>query len=409
MLTRRGWLILGTAGVSWLAGRLLGLLELHVVAVAAATAAVGAVAYVRIVPFRLEARRQVRPTRVHLGQPARVDLALTNRSRRRTPPLVGQEPFDDGRLVARFQIPSLAPGETARAAYRIPTDRRGRFVTGPFTLRLFDPFGLASARTTSGPEAAVLVYPRIDRIAGMPPAPGRDPHAGTHQRAGRLQGEDFYALRPYEVGDDLRRVHWPATARADDLMIRQLELPWQHRTTVLLDVRRAVHTAESFESAVSAAASILTGSHRAGAVTRLATTAGLDSGFESTPAHWEAALGALAAVRPTGAANLARSLAALRRHGPGSSVAVVTSSGATPGDLRAVARLGERVGLLVMVVVDTDGPAVPGATALPTAALHQLRVVRVGPDRPLAAVWTSDPRLSGRRPPRRVGAPGPRR
>ena len=101
MLTRRGWLVLASAGASWLAGRLLGLLELHVVAVAAAAAVVGAIAYVRAVPFRLDARRQVRPARVHLGQPGRVDLALTNVTARRTPPLVAEEPFDDGRLVAR--------------------------------------------------------------------------------------------------------------------------------------------------------------------------------------------------------------------------------------------------------------------------------------------------------------------
>ena len=409
MLTRRGWLVLASAGVSWLAGRLLGLLELHVVAVGAAAAAVAAVVYVRAVPFRLEARRLVRPTRVHLGQPGRVDLALTNPSRRRTPPLVAEEPFDNGRLLARFEVPPLDPAETGRAAYRIPTDRRGRFLTGPLTLRLFDPFGLASRATTVGRGAAVIVYPRIDPISGMPPAPGRDPHAGSHQRAGRLQGEDFYALRPYEVGDDLRRVHWPATARADDLMIRQLELPWQHRTTVLLDVRRAVHSAESFEQAVSAAASILTGSHRSGAVTRLATTSGLDSGFDSSPGHWEAGLAALAAARVTGAANLARAVASLRRHGGGSSVAVVTTGAATAGDLRAIAALRERVGLVVLVLVEGEGTAAGGAAGarvprgaagagapafLRSAFAHQLRVVRIGADRTLVAAWATDACLS---------------
>ena len=47
----------------------------------------------------------------------------------------------------------------------------------------------------------------------------------------------------------MRRVHWPATAHHDELMIRQHELPWQERTTVLLDVR--AHVSESFELAVA--------------------------------------------------------------------------------------------------------------------------------------------------------------
>jgi len=45
-------------------------------------------------------------------------------------------------------------------------------------------------------------------------------------------GDDFYALRPYVVGDDMRKVHWPSTARRDELMVRQDELPWQGRVTI---------------------------------------------------------------------------------------------------------------------------------------------------------------------------------
>ena len=46
-------------------------------------------------------------------------------------------------------------------------------------------------------------------------------------------------------------------ARRDELMVRHEEMPWQDRTTVVLDVRRASHTAASLERAVSAAAKTL--------------------------------------------------------------------------------------------------------------------------------------------------------
>ena len=36
-------------------------------------------------------------------------------------------------------------------------------------------------------------------------------------------GEDFFALIPYQEGDDLRRVHWPSSARSPHWMIRQNE------------------------------------------------------------------------------------------------------------------------------------------------------------------------------------------
>ena len=36
---------------------------------------------------------------------------------------------------------------------------------------------------------------------------------------------EFLAVRPYETGDDPRRVHWRSSARTDDLMVRQFEAP----------------------------------------------------------------------------------------------------------------------------------------------------------------------------------------
>jgi uncharacterized protein (DUF58 family) len=72
-------------------------------------------------------------------------------------------------------------------------------------------------------------------------------------------GEDFYTLREYQRGDDMRRVHWPYSAKTEQLMIRQLETPWQSRALVLLDVRLSVYeSAEAFERAVSGAASVVT-------------------------------------------------------------------------------------------------------------------------------------------------------
>ena len=57
------------------------------------------------------------------------------------------------------------------------------------------------------------------------------------------------------------------------------------RTTILLDVRAHVHTADSLEIAVSAAASVHDACRRHASMTRLVTTAGIDSGFSSGNAH----------------------------------------------------------------------------------------------------------------------------
>ena len=407
MLTRRGLLLLGLGVLLLIAGRVFGLPNLYVFGAAAFISVGAAVVYVRVVPFPLAVRRRVNPRRVHIDAACRVDLEVRNEGRHRTPDLTAEEPFGDEGVAAEMFVPALAPTEAGRAAYRVPTDRRGRFRLGPLRLRLEDPFGLARMDRVGTSGGSVLVYPRIEALPGLPPAAGQDPHSGTLARTTRTQGEDFFALRPYEVGDDLRRVHWPSTARADELMIRQVELPWQHRVSVFLDARRSAHDSASFERAVSAAASILSGSADAGALIRLVTTAGLDSGFDSGAEHLEAALAALATVGPSGPGGLRHFLSASRAIGSGSAIAIVTSSSIGAADAAAVARLRDRAGLVVVVAVEREGHP-PGAVSAIAArgGGGQLRIVSVSADRPLAEVWNQDPLLgrpAGRRAARRVG------
>src|SRR5207253_1085808 len=83
-------------------------------------------------------------------------------------------------------------------------------------------------------------------------------------------------LREYEVGDDLRRVHWRSTARTGELMLRQDEMPWESRSTILLDTRPSTHQGESFERAVEIAASLATAMCRGRRQVRFVTTGGVE-------------------------------------------------------------------------------------------------------------------------------------
>lgn len=403
MLTRRG-ISVAVATVALIgAGRLLGLTELYVLAAAGALSLLVAEVYVRLVEFELHCRRLVRPPRVEAGSPCRVDLELTNTGKRTRPPLTAVDPVGSSSGAAVLIVPALPPGQTARAAYEVPTERRGQFQLGPLQLSLVDPFGLASARRQVSSAGTVLVLPRVDSLPGLPPAPGGQTPAAS-ARSARAQGEDFFALRPYQVGDDLRQVHWPSTARVDDLMIRQLELPWQHRVTVVLDNRRSLHDAESFEEAVSAAASILTGSQRAGALTRLTTPSGFDSGPGTGGAHWDALMGALATIGTNRNASLSAALSRLARQDSASSLAVVTTDAAPAADLETTRHLSRRAGLvvLVMVVMADRQPTLEAAPTrlAPRREASQLRssagfrVLRLAGAGALPEAWRADPFLS---------------
>src|SRR5207249_9812745 len=119
----------------------------------------------------------------------------------------------------------------------------------------------------------LVVFPEVEDLPGLP---GSRFGSGSGDSASRhlfRTGEEFYTMREYEVGDDLRRIHWPSVARRGKLMIRQDEAARRSLATVFLDTRlSSLGHAHSppFEKAVSAAASIGVHLSRSGYSLRLA-------------------------------------------------------------------------------------------------------------------------------------------
>ena len=209
------------------------------------------------------------------------------------------------------------------------------------------------------------MFPHVDVIMAPPGGGDRDPlGTAVHHRSIGRQGDEFYSLREYVVGDDLRRVHWRSTARNDELMVRQDEMPWQDRTTVVLDVRRAAHSEESIERAVSAAASVVTAAFRFQHHLRLVSSDGVDAGLGNSLGHVEAIMEYLATVDASGHGSLRGLLDRLRRSPQAGSLVAVLGK-ATKNELEALASLRRSFGAVVVVV--TDGAERPTTGNLPLA------------------------------------------
>ena len=385
MLTRAGWTVAGIAAGMLVAGRLLGAVELYVLGGVAGALLLLSALWTGLARLRVDVTRQLHPPRVHAGSPSRVDLRVENLGRRRSP-VLGLLDAVSGTRGAQLAVGPLGPGDTASAAYRLPTERRGILRVGPLEVVMADAFGLTRLTLPATGVTELTVYPHVDEVPPIPLAGGDDPMAGAeHPDVLRRSGDDFYALRPYVVGDDLRRVHWPSTARHDDLMVRQDELPWQGRATVLLDLRTTTTDPDGLELAISAAASLVTASARRQDLIRLVTSDGSDSGFAAGHAHIESILEHLAAVEASHELTWPRVLDRLARgHTGGALVAVV---GHPPeGDLAALGRLRRRYGTLTVVQVDRSAwdptapagaaPSVPGA-------------VRIEAGRPFPQAWAA--------------------
>jgi uncharacterized protein (DUF58 family) len=317
-----------------------------------------------------------------------VELAVSNLRASSTRVLRLHDPVS-GTRGADLLLPPLGRRSRATAAYRLPTERRGILGVGPLQVIVTDPFGLISSSTTGAPATEVTVYPRVDEIEPVPFTTGHDPLSGTKQpNALGRSGEDFYALRPYIVGDDLRRVHWPSTARHDELLVRQNELPWQGRTTVLLDVRRSAHRGESLELAVSAAASVITANWKRHDLVRLITSDAVDSGFAPGYQHLEAIMEHLAVVQTTSGASLRGMIESLHRSGNGGALVVVVAEVPTD-EVRALRRLRARFGSVTVVVIDRSAWD-PAAPLPPPGDGTVLRITR---ERSFAETWNTAIRM----------------
>ena len=365
MLTRHGWSVACGAVGLVVAGRLLGIYELFLVGAGCAALVVVSAVTVGMRKLRLDISRDLHPRRVHAGSGSKVELRVRNIGRRRTPLLALRDPVGPSQ-TAKVLLAPLGTGASVQAAYRLPTERRGILRVGPLDVQITDPFGLAALSTPGAPATDLTIYPAIDAIPALPHTQGDDPHGGAdHPNALSSSGEDFYALREYQIGDDLRRVHWRATARHDELMVRQDEMPWQGRATVLLDVRRTAHTDATLERAVSAAASIVVACRQRKFLVRVVASDGSDSGFAGDASHLDAIMERLATIEPSDSARFPGILATLGRSaGAGSLVAVL--GGRARGDAEVLERLRRSFGTLTTVVFvsgrDRDQLSVPART-----------------------------------------------
>ncbi|MGZ4800590.1 MAG: DUF58 domain-containing protein [Acidimicrobiia bacterium] len=371
-LSRRGWTLTGAASGLLLAGRLLGALELTVLGVITLSLLALAWLWVRSRKRLVRVERTIRPTRVHVGGDARVDLEINDSEAGDSPQLLLTDVFDGGRRAARFLVPALRRGQRARAAYRVPTSQRGRYALGPITLTVTDPFGLARRSWTVGTADEVTICPRVHELRPPPGAPGRLRSASPFAvrfHAPAVDGEEFLTLREYEVGDDLRRIHWRSTARTGELVVREDEAQWQPRAVVLLDTRPGAHDVASFEAAVEATASVVARLVRSVLPVEVIATDGRTLGVTGNGRHHGIGVEALimdelAVVQPAGADSLApvaRRLRAAQRRGL--LVAVMGALG--QAELDSIAALGAPSAPLVLVTTRSE----PGAPSRSTAGV----------------------------------------
>ncbi|GAC1328627.1 MAG: hypothetical protein NVSMB17_04260 [Candidatus Dormibacteria bacterium] len=257
-LTAGGLGLCGVALAGWGLARVTGGRTLYLVVYALAAAiAVATVVARRHRP--LEASRSELPLRAREGQ--RLQLAITVTSRRRLSAFIIEEKLHPHLGPAmRLPVGSIAPGHPVEHAYFVSPRVRGVYSIGPLVAEWSDPFGLAQGEQQLAPATRLIVHPSTEQVYDRPLSrkwedpPIRPPHTKPWP-----SGFEFYGMRDYVPGDDLRRVVWRAVARTGRMLVREYEQGITDQVVVVLDTDRAWHSpgdpSSTFESAVHAAAS----------------------------------------------------------------------------------------------------------------------------------------------------------
>lgn len=279
MLTRQGVVLLVAGAIAVVIGRVFGVVELFVIGAACFAASLLAVAYVRVRRPRVDATRWIHPAVLVAGDTGRVDLHLHHRGATRSAAFVMCESVRrtmGPATFARLPIAPMTRGQHSTTGYSLPSAVRGVIALGPLEAELRDPLGLARAATVAADTDEVVVAPRAFAL-DMPQLGQGALGNALLDKARRLGPGEFHGLREYADGDEPRSIHWRASARSDQLMVKEYTVEGLHRCTVVFDASPDAHgDAAAFERGVTAAASLVASAVRAGLTTRFVTAGGID-------------------------------------------------------------------------------------------------------------------------------------
>lgn len=253
MLTANGrWTLIAAVMVA-AAGILLGYPLLLALAIMLLAAVLIGLTFVLWRPS-LSARQVVQPPVVGVGEAASALVTVTNTGKRGSSPVVAANQVDGA--AAAMALPSIAAGESHAAAVPLPTKRRGHFSVGPLTIERADPLGLFRVTTHRGSEASLMVHPEIHPMSPLPTGHRRE-FEGAAAEQPHEGGISFHSLRDYELGDDLRLIHWRSVAKTGTLMVRKNIITSEPRLMILLDTWAGSYAGDDFEDAVRLAASLV--------------------------------------------------------------------------------------------------------------------------------------------------------
>lgn len=186
---------------------------------------------------------------------------------------------------------TLMPWQQIRRRHRVKFLRRGAYDLGRASLTVGDVLGVFQVSRDQEMSAPVLVYPRLLDESEVPAPLARLVEETVSRR--NLLTDPFLirGIRPYQPGDPVRDIHWPATARTGEAQVRLHDDVAQLRLLVVFNAERKSrqwgdtlmdYEQEDIERMISIAATVCVRALRSGLPVGFATNMPQGESREST-------------------------------------------------------------------------------------------------------------------------------
>lgn len=234
------------------------------------------------------------------GDEVRVALVVSNRSAGHR---LALDLRDEHLEPVRAFVRRIAPGDRIIVETTRTAARRGVHDASDVVLASSAPFGVAERRRRIAVPSPTVVYPRLVRLGEhsfIESAP--TPERAIHSAPRRGTGPDYLGIREYRVGDSLRHVHWPSTARHGAPMVREFEREQTRRLAIVIDSVADLAVGERptpLDVCCSVAASVAFAAHGSGQGVRLVSAVGGER-FSVSRSEPASTLRWLAELRPGG-------------------------------------------------------------------------------------------------------------
>jgi uncharacterized protein (DUF58 family) len=274
----------------------------------------------------------------------------------------------------RFLLERLPAGSSVRVDCPVPASLRGYHRLPPLRLKSATPLGLFPAqRSVPDDPQPLVVYPRPLNLVELLVPSRIAPQAHQRHTSNRVgTSEDFLGIRPYSPGEDTRFIHWPATARMGEVMVREFQGNSGQGMAVLIETWEEALAGSgedsNLEVAISAAAALAGRARRQGLpFLQICEWAGQ---IHVSRTSGEGALDFLARIQPPGRLSRFEFLEAAAGRAPAEAHLLLLLL-APLGDMQGLSHLLERRGGLSVVFF--PGPDQPEDQK---ACQDSLRVLR---------------------------------